>query len=350
MQRIKITTAEGSSLIIMGGSLDDISAMLPRSGLFIITDTNVKRLYGAGFPAGVVLEIDPGEKSKTLEVIGDLCRRLLEAGADRSSFILGFGGGVVCDMTGLVASLYMRGVRHAFVSTTLLSQVDASIGGKTGVNLGQYKNIIGTFKQPEFVLCDHKMLSTLPEVELQSGMGELLKHGVIRDRNLFFDITASMERLFERDTKVMGDLIVRAARIKAAVVRHDPFEMGLRRKLNFGHTFGHILETHNGIPHGVAVIQGMLIAAELSVWVGEMPHSELKILEVTIAESGIRSDYELPANAVSLISRDKKSETGSVKIVLLQTVGKTVVRRLSLTVIEAFINYYRESREKYKSV
>ena len=139
----------------------------------------------------MVLETEPGEKSKTLAVAGDLCRRLLEAGADRSSFILGFGGGVVCDIAGLVASVYMRGVRHAFVSTTLLSQVDASIGGKTGVNLGDYKNIIGTFRQPEFVLCDHSMLSTLPEEEFRSGMGELINMPSYSDRNLFFDIAAS---------------------------------------------------------------------------------------------------------------------------------------------------------------
>jgi 3-dehydroquinate synthase len=350
MQSITINTAEGKSHIIMGGSMDDIEDLLPGSGLFIITDTNVRRLYGDLFPAGVVLEIAPGEKSKTLGVAGDLCRQLLDAGADRSSFILGFGGGVVCDVTGLVASLYMRGVRHAFVSTTLLSQVDASIGGKTGVNLGTYKNIIGTFRQPEFVLCDHKMLSTLPQEELQSGTGELLKHGIIRDRNLFFDITASMEAVLKSDPVILGDLIARAVKIKAAVVRHDLLEKGPRRILNFGHTFGHVIETHYGIPHGVAVAQGMLIAAELSVWKGEMPQAELSMLKVALAESGMKINYEFPADVVSLISRDKKSNTGKINFVLLQSVGKTVIRRLSLTEIDAFVNYYNQSRIQGQSV
>ncbi len=350
MQSIKINTAEGASLLIMGGTIDDIRDKLPASGLFLITDTNVKRLYGSVFPPATVLEIEPGEKSKTLEVAGDLCRQLLEAGADRSSFILGFGGGVVCDVAGMVASIYMRGVRHAFVSTTLLSQVDASIGGKTGVNLGTFKNIIGTFSQPEFVLCDHRMIATLPEEELQSGIGELVKHGAIGDRNLFFDITASMGRIYDRDPVVLGDLITRAVKIKAAVVRRDPLEKGPRRVLNFGHTFGHVLETFYMIPHGVAVARGMIIAAGLSVWKGEMPYSELRMLEVAIAESGMESDYDLPADVINLISRDKKSEKGSVNFVLLRSVGKTIIRRIPLKELGAFVDYYRERRDRSQSV
>ena len=351
MQNIRINTAEGRSLLIMGGDMDDIGTLIPARGVFIITDTNVRRLYGNVFPAGEVIETEPGEKSKTLAVAGEVCRRLLEAGADRSSFVLGFGGGVICDLAGMVASVYMRGVRHAFVSTTLLSQVDASIGGKTGVNLGDYKNIIGTFRQPEFVLCDHRMLSTLSDEEFRSGMGELVKHAVIRDRNLFFDITAAIDRLLERDPSVLGDFIARAAKIKAAVVRRDPMENGVRRILNFGHTFGHVLETFHRIPHGVAVTQGMLIAAELSVWTGEMPHAELRMLEVAVAEMGLSHDYELPSNIVSLVSKDKKSDSGSLKFVLLRSVGKAVVRRISLTELEAFVNYYREKKRevnKYK--
>ncbi len=220
-----------------------------------------------GSRQGGVLTVQPGEESKTLTVIGDLCTRLLEAGADRSAFILGFGGGVVCDIAGMVASVYMRGVRHGFVSTTLLSQVDASTGGKTGVNLGAYKNIIGTFRQPEFVLCDHRLLSTLPDDEFQSGVGELIKNAIIRDRDLFFDISSSLDRIYDRDPLMLEDLIYRAVKIKAGIVRHDPLEKGMRRLLNFGHTFGHVLETAYHLPHGIAVMEGMLIASRLSVWI-----------------------------------------------------------------------------------
>jgi 3-dehydroquinate synthase len=350
MENIRINTVNGRSLVIMGGDLKTVGDLIPGKGVFIITDTIVKKLYGSTFPAGEVLETEPGEKSKTLTVAGDLCRRLLETGADRSSFILGFGGGVVCDLAGLVASVYMRGVRHAFVSTTLLSQVDASIGGKTGVNLGDYKNIIGTFRQPEFVLCDHRMLSTLPAEEYRSGMGELIKHAVIRDRNLFFDIAASLDRIFERDPSTIGDFIARAVKIKAAVVRRDPLEKGIRRILNFGHTFGHVLETYYRIPHGVAVTQGMLIAAELSVWIGELPHAEFRMLEVALAETGMKSDYELPPNVVSLVSKDKKNISGSLNVVLLRSVGRAFVRNISLTELISFVEYYRESKMRSQPV
>ena len=342
MNRIRINSTEGKSLLILGGTVHDIMPLLPQKGLFIITDNNVSRLSGDSFPRAVVLTVEAGERSKTMPVIESLCRQLLEAGADRSSFILGFGGGVVCDIAGMAASVYMRGVRHAFVSTTLLSQVDASIGGKTGVNLGEYKNIIGTFRQPEFVLCDHSMLRTLPDEELKSGMGELFKHGVIRDRNLFFDMSASAGRLEERDPGVLGDLILRAVRIKAEVVRRDPLEKGIRRILNFGHTFGHVLETHHRIPHGLAVAQGMMIAAELSVWKGEMPHAELRLLQVALENADMIGGYQLPAGVSSLIARDKKSEADSVNFVLLSSVGKAVIRKLSMTELQAFVNYYTE--------
>lgn len=320
--------------------MDDILPLIPVKGLFIITDTNVMKIYGSSFPPGEVFVIEPGEKSKTLQVVEDLCRQMLDAGADRASFVLGIGGGVVCDVAGLVASVYMRGVRHAFVSTTLLSQVDASIGGKTGVNLGDYKNTIGTFRQPEFVLCDHNMLDTLPDEEFRSGMGELLKHGAIRDRNLFFDISAAADRLFARDPLLLGDFIRRAVKIKAEVVRRDPKEKGLRRILNFGHTFGHVIETHYKIPHGMAVAQGMIIAAGLSVWKGEMPHPELRLLEVTLEKTGMLTAYPLPAGVTGMVARDKKSQSGSVNFVLLRSVGKAIVRSISVTELQAFVNYY----------
>ena len=346
MHRIKIKTPQGSSLLLMNGDIRELVSLLPSSGVFIITDTNVRKYYGDLFPAGIVLETEPGERSKSLQTTGDLCLRLLDAGADRSSFILGFGGGVVCDVAGLVASIFMRGVRHGFVSTTLLSQVDASIGGKTGVNLDDYKNIIGTFKQPEFVLCDHHMLSTLPDEEFMSGMGELIKHAAISDRNLFYDISSSIGKIFERDPVILAPLIERAARIKAAVVSRDPFEKGRRRILNFGHTFGHVLETYYRIPHGLAVVEGMHIAARLSLWTGDMSPSELSMLEELMEKAGMTEEHKLPPGIISLIIKDKKSESGTINMVLLRSVGRAMVKRMKKDDLEDFVKYYREAREK----
>ena len=349
MKRLKINIDSVSSLIITGGDLSDLHSLLPSgSRVFIITDTNVRGLYGDRFPAAEVLTVQPGEESKSLTVVGDLCTRLLEAGADRSAFIVGFGGGVVCDIAGLVASVYMRGVRHGFVSTTLLAQVDASTGGKTGVNLGAYKNIIGTFRQPEFVLCDHRLLSTLPDEEFQSGLGELIKNAIIRDRDLFFDIASALGRIYDRDPVILEDLIYRAVRIKADIVRHDPLEKGIRRLLNFGHTFGHVLERTYNLPHGIAVMEGMLIASRLSVWANELPLPELRIFEKVLEQAGFQGEHAIPGHAVSMISRDKKSRQGTVSFVLLRSVGKAVIRKLPVTEIEAFINYYSQDNNEIK--
>ncbi len=337
MHRIKITGETGDSVLIIGGQISDLAGYLPDKKLFIITDTNVSRLYSGSFPPATVLTVEPGEQSKALDVVGDLCGRLLENGADRSSFILGFGGGVVCDIAGLVASLYMRGVSHGFVSTTLLSQVDASIGGKTGVNLGSWKNIIGTFRQPEFVICDQSMLSTLPDEEYLSGIGELIKHAVIRDRKLFFEMADAIPKILDRDPVILEDFIFRSVRIKASIVRGDPFEKGSRRLLNFGHTFGHPIEMASRLPHGIAVMKGMLIASELSVFTGEMPVTELRLLEGMLLPLVPAADDDLPADIMSRVIRDKKSETGVLNVVLLRSVGKSVVKRMSFSGIEAFL-------------
>lgn len=337
MRKIKINTDAGKSMMVTGPLSVLLKEYLPEARIFIITDDNVRRLYGEAFPQATVLSIIPGEQSKTVSVIEDLCHRLISAGADRHSFILGFGGGVVCDLSGVVASLYMRGVRHGFVSTTLLSQVDASIGGKNGVNLGLYKNIIGTFKQPEFVICDQEMLASLPEEEYISGVGELIKHAVIRDRNLFFEISENLQKLLDRDPEYLEDIIFRSVKVKARIVASDPHERGLRMMLNFGHTFGHPLEMTSGLLHGIAVMKGMAVASELSVWAGELQPVEHRLLLKMLSRLGIPTDEVLPPGIMDMIARDKKSTTGYVYAVLLRAIGKAVVRKISLSEIEHFL-------------
>jgi len=272
-----------------------------------------------------------------MSVVEELCRLLIGAGADRSSFILGFGGGVVCDIAGVVASVYMRGVRHGFVSTTLLSQVDASIGGKNGVNLGMFKNIIGTFKQPEFVICDQTMLSTLSDEEYLSGIGELLKHGLIRDKGLFFDLSDNLNLLLDRDPVYLENVILRSVKVKADIVRRDPHEKGLRMLLNFGHTFGHPIEMTSGLLHGIAVMKGMILAAELSVWTGELSVIEFNLMTKVLSRLGITAEQDLTSNMLELVARDKKSSTGYVNAVVLRSIGKAIIRRISLSEIDHFL-------------
>jgi 3-dehydroquinate synthase len=183
METIPVNLKNRRSLIIVGECLDNLGNYIDHRRSFIITDRNINDIYSARFPQCPAYVIEPGEKSKDMRVAADICRWLLEMGADRGSFIVGMGGGVVCDLAGFVASVYMRGIKFGFVATSLLAQVDAAIGGKNGVNLDGYKNIIGTFTQPEFVICDVDMLLSLPEREYVSGMAEVIKHALITDYN-----------------------------------------------------------------------------------------------------------------------------------------------------------------------
>ncbi|MBL7173905.1 MAG: 3-dehydroquinate synthase, partial [Desulfobacteraceae bacterium] len=232
MKAIEIHGSTGDSTILVGESIRSLKKYAPLERMVVITDENVRRHYQKDFPSCEVIEIGSGEKVKTLESVKEIYQRLIEIEADRSSFIVGIGGGVVCDITGFVASTYMRGVAFGFVSTTLLSQVDASVGGKNGVNLGGYKNMVGVFNQPQFVICDINLLKTLPEKELLSGFAEIVKHAVIGDPHLFSYIQENYKKGFLLDTGVINKLVSDSIVIKSSIVNRDEKEKGERRKLN----------------------------------------------------------------------------------------------------------------------
>lgn len=337
MHRIDFHNEAGDSIIAVGESLKNVGSYLPEGRLYIITDNNIRSLYKDKFPAGVVLEIPSGEASKTISVVEELCLKLSNAGADRQSFILGIGGGVVCDITGLVASLYMRGVRHGFVSASLLSQVDASVGGKTGVNAGRLKNVIGTFKLPEFVICDLSMLATLPQAEFVSGIGELIKSAIIADRELFFDIKQNIEQIMLRNDGILEDLIFRSLKIKTAVVSEDYKESGQRRMLNFGHTMGHALEMLNNTPHGVAVMQGMILAAKWSVMKGYLAGSEYLELKYITDYLKVPAITSFPKGFIELVQGDKKRSGSIISFVFLQTIGQVKIEKVTVEEITNFI-------------
>ena len=261
MEKIILNTLAAKSEIYVGLPWESVCDLLPDRGVAIITDNNVLRLYGNRFPDFPVFSIVPGEESKTISVIENLACKMLDAGIDREGFLLAIGGGVVGDITGFLASIYMRGIKFGSVSTTLLSQVDASVGGKNGVNLGDTKNVIGMVKQPAFVICDPVMLSTLPEDEFMSGLAELIKTAIIGDSDLFEMIEKNSNAIINHDDELLSALIARSVRFKSLVVSEDELETGLRRILNFGHTFGHTIELTQKIKHGFAVASGMELAA-----------------------------------------------------------------------------------------
>ena len=252
-KRLEIVGERSSSLITVGESFSNVGNYLPENNVYIITDENVFDLYSHDFPDFPVIKIRAGEEFKDLDTVQNIFKELLKSGADRYSFILAVGGGVVCDIAGFVASTYMRGIRFGFISTSLLSQVDASVGGKNGVNLGDVKNIIGVFNQPEFVLCDPTVLSTLPERELISGFAEVIKYSLIWDLKLFVEIERNLKKLLQFDPEFIQKIVWTSINIKKEVVEQDELEGGLRRILNFGHTFGHAIEKTHGLTHGEAI-------------------------------------------------------------------------------------------------
>lgn len=311
---------------------------IPAENAVIITDHNLQRFYGEIYPGYPVLSVVPGEESKKLEVINDLAVRLLDMGVDRKGFIVGIGGGVVCDIAGFLASIYMRGIRFGFVSTSLLSQVDASVGGKNGVNVGRVKNILGNINQPDFVVCDPEMLKTLPDDEYLSGLAELIKTGIILDAGLIKTIEKDCDSVLKRDPRVLTELIARSVNLKASVVMEDEKEKGLRMILNFGHTFGHAIEAQTGLKHGFAVAAGMIIAADISVGLGILDPGERDRLSGLLNSFKLLMKYRITNDQlIDYIARDKKRSGETLNFVLLEKTGKAVVQKIG---IERLLEHY----------
>jgi len=339
MKSVELDTPIGKSVILIGERLQNLNRYLPVKMPIIITDSNVQRHWGHCFPPGAVITIDSGETIKTLDTVKAIYEQLLDLDADRASFILGIGGGIVCDVAGFVASTYMRGIRFGFVSTTLLSQVDASVGGKNGVNLGGYKNIVGIFNQPEFVICDQHVLQTLPPKEFHSGFAEIVKHGAIADDKLFSYLEQHWARALAHDPDVIEKVVHASVIIKSAIVNNDATEQGERRKLNFGHTLGHAIEKVLQIPHGEAVSAGMVLASKLSERKGYLQ------TEDTARLSNLLEKFNLPVRlnfnrtqVIEAIGKDKKREGQSLKFVLLKKIGEAVVTEITIQALIDSLN------------
>jgi 3-dehydroquinate synthase len=304
--------------------------------LFVISDRRVARLHAvrvlaslsaAGF-VPVLLTTPPGERAKTWPVVQRLARELLNRGAHRRSLVIALGGGVVGDLSGFLASIFMRGLPFIQVPTTLLAMVDAAIGGKTAINLPEGKNLIGTFHQPRLVAIDPEFLHTLSRPERLNGLAEVLKAGFILDRELLTRVAAVRSRLFHDDME-LTETIARAVAIKAQVVSQDEREGDLRRILNFGHTLGHGLEQASRfrLPHGRAVAWGMMAALTLSEHLAGMDHEEAEWGRKLIQDFGLcRALPRLDPEAVmSALHLDKKRQETGVPFVLLRRLGEAVI-------------------------
>ena len=305
--------------------------------LFIVTVAPVRRTWGKKLQASLeaagfkwlMIAMPDGETHKRLGTIEGLAEKLAKNGADRNAAILGFGGGVVGDVAGLLASLYMRGVDVIQLPTTVLAQLDASIGGKTGVNLRAGKNLLGTFHQPRIVLIDPAILSTLPQREFRAGLYEALKCGVIGNADLFRQFEQNKEKLLKRDPASLEKIITAAVELKATVVSADERESGLRRILNFGHTIGHALEAETGygkLLHGEAVAWGMIAATHIALSVGTTDSVTAGRIADAVLGMGRLPPVEVSSRKIlTRLQTDKKTRDGVVHFILPREVGKVEV-------------------------
>lgn len=338
MRVLEINGKIGKSKIIIGETINQLQKYVNAKKAVIVTDKNIASLHKESFPDFEVIEIGIGEENKTLESVNELYEKFLELELGRNSFVIGVGGGIVCDVTGFAASTYLRGMRFGFVPTTLLAQVDASIGGKNGVNFKAYKNLIGTFNQPEFVLCDFEMLKTLPVNELKAGLAEIIKHAIIADESLFSYIEENHERILSLHRtaleKVVNDSIV----IKSNIVSLDETEKNERRKLNFGHTVGHAIEKVTGISHGKAISIGIVLASKISAEKGMLSEKDYERIELLLKKVGLPTKFkELKLDKekiIDAIRKDKKRENEEIKFVLVEGIGNAKVSAIKIEELE----------------
>ena len=363
MTRELVTTNAGQyEVLIKSGVLeqagDIIRSVLGESRLFVIADKNVWDCLGGRLATSlrerdwILLATPLGEPRKRMEVIEELCLKMHHYGADRRSAVVAFGGGVAGDIAGFVAAVYMRGIDFIQVPTTLLAQVDSSVGGKTGCNLASGKNLVGAFHQPRLVLIDPSSLDTLSDKEFGAGIQEVIKHGIIRSPELFEFLEVNSEEVLGRSKDAIEYMIAMSVRIKADVVKQDEREGGLRRILNFGHTLGHALEaeTGYGLLHGEAVAFGMVAAARLSERRGRLDAQQRRRIESVICNyRSLPVLVDLDARSIAeRAAGDKKSVDGKLRFVLADAIGQ-VSEELdppSEQVIEAIEHALWVSREQ----
>jgi 3-dehydroquinate synthase len=341
--RVHLDRKSSSYEIYIGHSiLDRMALILSKNGwarrYFVLMEANVADLHGdrvmrflqEGGIAAEKIVFTGGEALKNIHTCAELAERLLERGADRTSALIALGGGVVGDLTAFLASIYMRGIPHIQVPTTLLAQVDSCIGGKTGVDLASGKNLLGTFAQPRAVFIDLSFLETLPSREFTNGLAEIVKYGIIEDPLILEDLAGAAEAFREGDPRPLQAIIAKACRIKKGIVESDETDKGLRRILNFGHTVGHAIEAASrfSVSHGEAVAMGMCAAACLSEGLNYLSSGDREKILSSIRRAGL--PVRIPASLelegiVKALTKDKKKEGDSIHFVLLKRLGMPFV-------------------------
>ncbi|ANH80652.1 3-dehydroquinate synthase [Niabella ginsenosidivorans] len=318
-------------------SIKQLSKIADKKSLVIITDENIFKAHTAKFKGCNVIALKPGEAYKVQATVDEVIDTLIKMEADRKTVLVGVGGGVITDLTGYIASVYMRGLRFGFVPTSILALVDASIGGKNGIDVDRYKNLVGVIRQPSFILHDISLLQSLPQSEWENGFAEIIKHACIKDAAMFRQLQKESITSYQEDSRKLSDLIRRNALIKTRVVQKDEFEKGERRLLNLGHTLGHALEKEYELMHGQAVAIGTTYACHISEKITGFAQTEDVV--------ALLEQYHLPTYAsfnkqkvFNSLKMDKKREQKEMNFVLLDKIGKGVVKAIPMKQLEKIIS------------
>lgn len=333
MHRITVNTGKSYDIVIDSdfGGLAEQFSLYGGVSAFIITDENVLPIFGKrlqeianyGFEKTFILPVKPGEASKGFETLTEIYNFLLKNGADRSSVLIALGGGVIGDLTGFAAATYMRGIRYVQIPTTLLAQVDSSVGGKTAVDFAGYKNIIGAFYQPDLVYINIETLRTLSAREFSAGMAEAVKYGLIMDADFFRYIEENIKNI--RETDILTFIVSKCVEFKARIVEKDERDNGIREILNFGHTFGHAAEALSEFKllHGECVALGMLAAMELSYKRGGVSRADIEAYISLITALNLPTRVDLNTSELyAAMLKDKKAKSGEITYILLDELGR----------------------------
>jgi 3-dehydroquinate synthase len=326
--------------VYFDGNFTMLTEIVDKESAVLITDDNIYSDHSGKFDGWKTIVLRAGEKFKNQKTVDEIINRLIELHADRQTFIVGIGGGVVTDITGYAASVYMRGVQFGFVPTSILGMVDASVGGKNGVDVGVYKNLVGTITHPRFLLYDYSFLETLPEKEWINGFAEIIKHACIKDREMFDFLKENKLAYFRDSKKNIGSLIQKNVEIKYNIVANDERESGDRKLLNFGHTLGHAIENTADLPHGSAISIGMIAACAISEKINRFPTPAAKEVEQLL------SLYHLPVSfpvdkekTWQVLLHDKKKSGKDMNFIVLNEIGNASVKKIPLSELkEIFFN------------
>lgn len=320
---------ENDCSVYFNDSFSRLEKIIDKKNAILLIDNKVCLKHAKKFKEWRIIVCEGGDENKNQIAINSIITQLISMGANRQTILVGVGGGVVTDMTGFIAGIYMRGIRFGFVPTTLLAMVDAALGGKNGINSGLYKNMIGLISQPSFILFDKNFLTTLPKKELVNGFAEIIKHACIRDCQLFNELEKNNLEDFQKDPGTLESLIAKNVNLKMKIVQEDPQEKNIRKLLNFGHTLGHAIENEHKLPHGHAISIGMVAAARLSRNILNFGETERVI--ALLKKYGLPVRKKLNTETVfAMMQSDKKTRGDSIDYILLKKIGQAEIRSIPM--------------------